>query len=238
MTEEPRAPHRHGDGPPRPTVDACAIRPMRSRHLRGVLDIERRVYPRPWPVSLFASELAQRADRCYLVALGTAQRWWDPHPVLGFGGVLRQADDAHITTLAVDPAHHRRKIGSRLLLALLRTAVGWGVQAATLEVRARNIGAQRLYGAFGFVPAGVRPGYYGETGEDALVMWVHDLQSADFARRLQQQRARLSAPGGTSGSVDFEVPWVRGRVGLDGGPGQPLAVPAPGTGDAGERRAR
>jgi ribosomal-protein-alanine N-acetyltransferase len=94
-------------------------------------------------------------------------------------------DDGHITTLAVDPAWHRHKLGTRLLLALTDAAVERGVKNLTLEVRISNQPAQELYRRFGFVPAGIRKGYYVETNEDALVMWANDVDTADHEARLE-----------------------------------------------------
>ena len=54
----------------------------------------------------------------------------------------------------------------------------------TLEVRVSNLSARRLYRWFGFAPAGVRPRYYRSNNEDALIMWVHDVDTAAFAQRL------------------------------------------------------
>jgi ribosomal-protein-alanine N-acetyltransferase len=164
------------------------LTPMRRRHLRAVLKIEAKVYPRPWSMGLFLSEIGQREQRVYLVArVGST--------VVGYGGLMVVLDDGHITTLAVDPAWHRRSIGSRLLLALGDAAMERGVRNLTLEVRIGNEPAKELYRRFGFVPAGIRKGYYVETDEDALVMWAHDLDRDDMAAR----RADLAAGvrGGT-----------------------------------------
>jgi [ribosomal protein S18]-alanine N-acetyltransferase len=201
----------------RAAADVKVVR-MRSRHLGGVLAIERRVYPRPWSPQLFAAELERTSDRRYLVAVGPAEGLLGRRPVLGYAGVMAQPGqegiDAHITTVAVDPGEHRRKIASRLLVTLLREAIGLGARAATLEVRTANRGAQRLYAAFGFAPVGVRPRYYAETGEDALIMWAHDIAEPDYAERLDGIEAMLVQPGGSSGAPDEDVPWVQGRVGL------------------------
>jgi [ribosomal protein S18]-alanine N-acetyltransferase len=204
---------------PRPLLTDVAVEPMRRRHLRGVLAIEQQVYPRPWSPGLFASELARRDSRRYVVALAADandSRWRVPgrRRVLGYAGLMLLVDEAHITTVAVHPAHHRRKIATRLLVAVLEEARAMGAQAATLEVRAANLGAQRLYQNFGFAPVGLRPGYYAETGEDALIMWAHDLQSEAMRARLDDQAERFGAPGGASGAPDLHVPWVQGRVGL------------------------
>jgi ribosomal-protein-alanine N-acetyltransferase len=153
------------------------IQRMRRRHLRGVMAIERQVYPRPWSPSLFLSEMTDPRNRTYLVArLG--------RDVVGYGGVMVHRDEAHITTIAVDPAHHRRKIGTRLLYELVSEGIRMGASAVSLEVRVSNHGAQNLYRRFGFRPVGIRKGYYQETGEDALVMWADDLRTADYRMLL------------------------------------------------------
>jgi [ribosomal protein S18]-alanine N-acetyltransferase len=156
---------------------AVQLVPMRRRHLRSVLAIEVQVYPRPWSLSLFLSELALRSTRAYYVArVGGA--------VVGYGGLMMTAEDGHVTTLAVDPAWHRHKIGTRVLLVLAREAVRRGARNLTLEVRMSNHGAQALYRKFGFRPAGVRKNYYVETSEDALVMWADDVDLEEYEQRL------------------------------------------------------
>lgn len=151
---------------------------MRRRHVRGVERIERQVYPRPWSSSLFLSELAMRSSRAYFVArVGRI--------VVGYAGIMLSGDDAHVTTIAVDPGWQRHAIGTRLMLALAREAVGRGARNLTLEVRAANAGAQAMYRRFGFAPVGTRRNYYAETNEDALVMWVHDVDSLAYSDRLR-----------------------------------------------------
>lgn len=174
--------------PEHPPALEVHIVPMRRRHLRSVLRIENRVYPRPWSLSLFMSELALRASRLYYVArVGGA--------VVGYAGLMLTGDDGHITTIAVDPAWHRHKIGTRLLAYLARQAVRRGVRNLTLEVRVSNTAAQAMYRKFGFQPAGIRKNYYVETNEDALVMWAHDIDSPAYAARLARLEAEV--PGTT-----------------------------------------
>ena len=188
---------------------------MRRRHLRGVLAVEQLVYPKPWSANLFTTEMSQPESRRYLVAVehGGAARF-GRRTVLGYAGVMVAVGEAHITTVAAHPHHHRRKIASRLLVRLLREARDLGAEAATLEVRVNNRGAQRLYSAFGFAPVGVRPRYYAETNEDALIMWAYDVHTDAYATLLDEQEARLHLPGGASGAADLHVPWVQERVGL------------------------
>jgi [ribosomal protein S18]-alanine N-acetyltransferase len=151
---------------------------MRRRHLRGVMAIERQVYPRPWSPNLFISEMAESRNRCYLVARIDRQ-------VVGYGGLICYGEEAHITNVAVDPDLQRRKIGMRVLNDLILAAIEMGADAVSLEVRVTNWGAQRLYGRFGFHPVGVRKNYYQEIGEDALIMWLDGVQEAGFRRRLR-----------------------------------------------------
>jgi ribosomal-protein-alanine N-acetyltransferase len=165
-------------------VGAVRIVPMRRRQLRSVVRIEEECYPRPWSATLFLSELAQRSSRRYRVAtIGPM--------VVGYSGLMLADDEGHVTTLTVDPAWQHRGIGTLLLLDLVRAALGMGAKHLTLEVRASNAPAQVLYRRFGFAPAGVRRNYYAETGEDAIVMWVHDIDSEAYARRLEGIEARL-----------------------------------------------
>jgi [ribosomal protein S18]-alanine N-acetyltransferase len=189
-------PRRPGAASPQPPADLdVRIAAMRRRHLRGVLRIEQLVYPRPWTFGLFLSEIGQRSTRVYVVARVGSD-------VVGYAGLFRAVDDAHITTVAVDPAWQRQGIATRLLLALARAATERQCRNLTLEVRMSNAGAQELYQRFGFVPAGVRKGYYPETGEDALVMWANDIDTPAYAERLAVIEA------GLRGSTVIEGGWI------------------------------
>ena len=157
---------------------------MRRRHLRGIMAIERQVYPRPWSPNLFLSEMAESRNRCYLVAKMDRE-------VVGYGGLICYGEEAHITNVAVDPLHHRRRIGSRLLNDLILGAVDRGADAVSLEVRVTNWGAQRLYGRFGFRPVGVRKNYYQEIHEDALIMWLDEIRRPEYRAKLRELMAAL-----------------------------------------------
>jgi len=172
-------------GPGRAEEIEVRIVPMRRRHLRSVLRIETQVYPRPWTLSLFLSELNLKSTRCYLVAQIEAQ-------VVGYGGVMISVGDAHITNLAVDPVWQGHKIGQRLLSVLVREAIVREAANLTLEVRLGNLVAQGLYQKFGLGPAGIRKGYYVESAEDALVMWAHDIQEPSYKDRLDRLEAEVA----------------------------------------------
>jgi ribosomal-protein-alanine N-acetyltransferase len=162
---------------PAPDAPDVQLVAMRRRHLRAVLRIEAQVYPRPWSLSLFLGELTLRGTRSYVVARAGGD-------VIGYGGLMVTGEDAHVTTLAVDPAWRRRRVGTRLLAHLARVAVERGARHLTLEVRVSNAAAQALYRGFGFCPEGVRRNYYVETNEDALIMWAHEIDTPGYAERL------------------------------------------------------
>jgi len=169
-----------------PGVDPASVElvTMRRRHLRQVLRIESQVYPRPWSAALFLQEMTRKTDRVYLVARWDAQ-------VIGYGGVMLAPPEAHITTIAVDPAWHRNHVGTKLMLGLIDSAAARGARSVSLEVRKSNLGAQRMYEQFGFRPVGVRRGYYVETGEDAIVMWVEGIDLPKYADLFSGRRATV-----------------------------------------------
>jgi [ribosomal protein S18]-alanine N-acetyltransferase len=162
------------------------VTPMRRRHLRAVLRIEGLSQPRGWSLGLFLGELARPEGRSYVVAKVDGQ-------VVGFAGMLFIGEDGHLATISVDPAWRGRQVATRLLAVLCRQAIDGGSVALTLEVRAGNAEAQALYRRFGFAPAGVRRGYYKETGEDALVMWAHEIAAPAYRDRLTAIEAPLAA---------------------------------------------
>lgn len=163
-------------------VDGLEIEPMRRRHLRQAMPLEEAAYPTSWSRSVFEGELDQVRDgsRVYLVArrnrtvVGYAGVWIVPDP---------DGNQAHITNVVVAPAMRRLGVASRLLVELARVIIDRGCVAWTLEVRASSEGAQALYRAFGFAPAGIRKNYY-DNSEDAIVMWCHDIDTPEYADRL------------------------------------------------------
>ena len=166
-----------------------SIAPMRRRHLRAIMAIEQQVYPTPWTQSLFLSELGMPASRAYVVAkVGRG--------VVGYGGIMWAPDEAHVTTIAVDPRWQRRHVATRLLIALVREAIDRQFTALTLEVRVSARGAQDLYRRFGMTPQGARKDYYARPVEDAVVMWVRDINTPEYAELLArlERRAATAEP--------------------------------------------
>ncbi len=171
---------------PLPEMD---ITRMRRRHLRKVLSIESRVYPRPWSMSLFLSELAQKNTRSYIVARVDGE-------VAGYAGMMYTGFEAHVTNIAVDPDVHGRKVGTRLLLTIITEAIARGIEVVSLEVRVSNNVAQEMYTKFGFHVVGMRKGYYIETREDAYVMDVSNASSTEYRTLLQNIRTELDRVDG------------------------------------------
>lgn len=164
-------------------VDPVSIEPMRRADLETVARIDRRCFPTPWLSSAYLTELSNRSA-CYLVARIGPE-------VVGYGGQWVIMDEAHITTLAVDPAQQRRKIGERLLLALLEEAILQGASHVTLEVRENNRAAQSLYRKYGFREAAIRKNYYTDNGENAVVMWADEIHTPAYSQRLRELRQQL-----------------------------------------------
>lgn len=109
--------------------------------------------------------------------------------VIGLGCVWAILDEAHITLLGIAPTYRKQGLGQWLLLRLLQLACDLQLSHATLEVRASNQVAQKLYQKLGFQVAGERRGYYGD-GENALVLWRGGLQNPLFKTSLQAWEAQ------------------------------------------------
>ena len=136
---------------------------LRWWHLAEVLALERSLFGAdPWTAYHFWSELGQVQTRHYLVAL-------DGGTVVGYAGLCDHPDEAFVQTMAVAPTHQGRGLGARLLAALLDEAVRRRQRTVSLEVRADNGPAQRLYARHGFRQVAVRRGYYAG-GVDGWVM--------------------------------------------------------------------
>jgi ribosomal-protein-alanine N-acetyltransferase len=146
--------------------------------------IERASFAVPWPDDAYRNELATNRLASYVVARAD-------DAIVGFAGLWVMVDEAHVTTFAVDPRWRRRGVGERLLLALLDISVARRAREATLEVRLSNMPARRLYEKYGFRPVGIRPRYYSDNGEDALIMTTDALDSSGMRDRVAALRAAL-----------------------------------------------
>ena len=168
------------------------VEPMRLDDLKAVQSIEHASFNTPWPSHAYSNELESNRLAHYLVARAGDE-------VAAYGGMWLMVDEAHITTFAVHPAWRRQRIGERLLLAFLDVAVDRGAHEATLEVRLSNLAARKLYEKYGFRPVGLRPRYYSDDGEDALIMTTLPLSDQAMRDRIERLRAELEASPAPSG---------------------------------------
>jgi ribosomal-protein-alanine N-acetyltransferase len=162
------------------------IEDMRLEDIPAVQLVENASFPIPWPANAFRHELTQNKNAHYLVAK-------EGDHIVGYAGLWLSLDEAHITTFAVLPEYRRRKIGERMLLSIFERAERLGAEWLTLEVRASNLAAQRLYEKYGFRPAGIRRRYYSDNNEDAIIMWTERLRDKSVRDRIEKLRAALDA---------------------------------------------
>jgi len=138
------------------------VRRLAYSDLPAVIAIERRSFPTPWSLAMFVLELSKPSGICLAASAGD--------DMLGYVICSRYDQVWHLMNIAVAPEHRRRGIAWALMTRLVEEARG--VLPFTLEVRVSNRNAIEMYERFGFRSAGVRPRYYHDNGEDALIMWL------------------------------------------------------------------
>ncbi|MGH2398476.1 MAG: ribosomal protein S18-alanine N-acetyltransferase [bacterium] len=166
-------------------ITRVALRPMTVEDIPRVLEIERTSFRTPWPPDAYAHELKENRLATYIIA-NLEDR------LVGYAGMWVILDEAHITTIAVEPEFRGQHIGERLLVGLVDAGVERGARWMTLEVRKSNQTAQALYRKYGFREIGTRKGYYSDNREDAIVMWTGNLRERDFQARLAELRKDFS----------------------------------------------
>jgi [ribosomal protein S18]-alanine N-acetyltransferase len=137
-----------------------------DRDLDGVLEVEEESFTNPWTREMYAWELQNRAV-CHIYVVRTPE-----HAVAGFCSFWLVFDEIHINNVALRPALRGQGLGTALMRHVLREARQLGARRATLEVRASNAGARRLYERLGFRLEGTRRNYYTNPVEDALILWA------------------------------------------------------------------
>lgn len=161
-------------------ITRVEIAPMTVQDIPAILEIERRSFATPWPRDAYTHELDHNRTAVYVVAR-------QDEAAVGYAGMWVVMDEAHITTIAVDPPLRGLGIGERLLIGLIDRAIERGARWIQLEVRQSNMVAQRLYHKYGFREVGIRRHYYSDNGEDAVVMWTGNL-GEDFQQRYRSLR--------------------------------------------------
>jgi ribosomal-protein-alanine N-acetyltransferase len=136
-----------------------------ERDLEGVLEVEAESFTNPWTREMYAWELQNRAV-CHIYVVRT-----EDCAVAGFCAFWLVFDEIHINNLALRPPFRGLGIGTALMHHVLNEARRLGARRATLEVRASNERARRLYERLGFYVAATRRNYYSQPVEDALILW-------------------------------------------------------------------
>lgn len=144
------------------------ITSMGLEHIDEVMVVENLSFSIPWSREAFIQEVTTNQFAIYVVALVDGN-------AVGYAGMWKVFDEGHITNIAAHPEFRKSGIGGLLIEKLLQIAKEEGIQGLTLEVRRGNLPAQKLYRKYGFESAGIRKGYYADNGEDAIIMWKHDI---------------------------------------------------------------
>jgi ribosomal-protein-alanine N-acetyltransferase len=143
-------------------IGAAVIRRLAYSDLPAVISIERRSFPTPWSLAMFVLELSKPSGICLAATEGDE--------LLGYLVCSRYDQVWHLMNVAVALEHRRGGVARRLIAKLVEE--GGGRLPFTLEVRVSNQPAIAMYERLGFRSAGVRPRYYQDNGEDALIMWL------------------------------------------------------------------
>ncbi|HEY3193724.1 MAG TPA: ribosomal protein S18-alanine N-acetyltransferase [Candidatus Dormibacteraeota bacterium] len=177
-----------------------ALELMRESDIGTVQEIEREIFATPWPRNAYYRELASRSSAHYVVLRheGMVDRpvasstEMDP-TIVGYGGMWRMYDEAHVTTIGVRRELHHQGYGRIVFAGLVQAAYDMGAKWVTLEVRTSNENAMHMYESFGFKVIGRRKGYYTDNGEDAIVMWSDSIHSPRFRRAYEVNLERIEA---------------------------------------------
>ncbi|MDP2727023.1 MAG: ribosomal protein S18-alanine N-acetyltransferase [Dehalococcoidia bacterium] len=206
-----------------------AIEPMREEDIPQILEIEREAFSLAWSEGAYRRELRWNRLARYLVLRDKSEvapeslepmveregslgsrilSFLKRSPtqastnslVIGYSGQWLMVDESHLITIAVREKLRRHGLGEALLIASIDKAIELGARIMTLEVRASNLSAQTMYEKFGFRKVGLRPHYYTDNNEDAIIMASDVLTSAAFQGRIQQSKAEIR------GKVDIQ--WL------------------------------
>lgn len=194
------------------------IEAMTITDVPEVARVEARCFTNPWPPSAYRRELRLPDQNHYIVLkssppggesvsenrnghrvlprllpLPFARRNQPENRIVGFAGMWTVYDEAHITTIGVDPELRGQGLGEWLLVHLIDEAVRRNAGWLTLEVRVSNEPAQALYAKYGFTVHGTRKRYYSDNNEDAHIMWSPSLQDRDYVARFRQLQRQITA---------------------------------------------
>lgn len=144
---------------------AVSFRLMMITDIPAVIRVEEASFSAPWTRQAFYNELAYNQFAHYTVVVKDQQ-------VIGYIGMWLIINEAHITNIAIHPDYRGQGIGKKTMDYAMQQARQLGANSMTLEVRVSNHIAQRLYQKKGFAASGLRPRYYTDNQEDAMIMWA------------------------------------------------------------------
>ncbi len=154
-------------------------------HLDEIMEIEQKCYgPHHWSRSAFACELENACAR-YFVAVNEEKK------AVGYMGVWRIFDEAHVTNLAVHPDFQGKGLAHLLIISALDMCYEDKIKYVTLEVRKSNERAKKIYEGFGFKSLGVRKKYYQDNGEDAIIMWTENIFTEKYKQIYNENKKYL-----------------------------------------------
>ena len=143
----------------------AVFRLCEEKDLTAVMELDREAFFDPWSLDTWQGELQNP------IAIWIVEEV--DRTVVGYAGIWNVSGEAQIMRVAVRKALRNQGLGLMLTQELLQKAWEAGAEAVTLEVRESNIAAQKMYERCGFVSQGIRPGYYSDTGEGAVIMWLY-----------------------------------------------------------------
>ena len=142
---------------------------MKEEEIPQVAALEQVCFSEPWTEQGLRESFA-RPEYLFVTATEDDQ-------VVGYAGLYQVLDEGDITNIAVLPSAREKGIGTALTRALIEAGEQRAIHAFTLEVRVGTPAAIHIYEKLGFVPAGVRKGFYEKPKEDALIMWRRQISA-------------------------------------------------------------
>lgn len=155
-----------------------SIRKMTPSDLERVIEIDRLSFSLPWPERSFHFEVEKNEAARAWIAEVTNNDGTTSIAGMIVGWLI--VDEIHVATIAADPTHRREGIGRRLMLHLLHEAYKEGARKSFLEVRRSNEAARKMYCSLGYREDGVRPHYYQDNHEDAILMSLQEIDPGLF----------------------------------------------------------
>lgn len=161
------------------------IEKMCLYHLDDVMEIETACYgEHHWSRDSFVNEIDNQISE-YNVAVNENQK------CIGYMGLWKIIDEAHITNLAVHPDFQKQGVARLLIIKAIEKCYEEKIKFITLEVRVSNEKAKKLYEKFGFKSLGVRKKYYQDNNEDAIIMWTENIFSENYKKLFEKNKQDL-----------------------------------------------